>query len=241
MKSPPDSNVAAAAAALRKRILATEDGTLIGKEGGLTSDLQISRNTLRQAARILELEGLIDVRRGIAGGYYALRPNIDTVKRRVSGYLHTLNVEPGDAIMISTATWVEAMRRAANAQRDKAAEVVNLLNTALEKLSPSLSFNEILSFEYFFRDAIFGLINSPYIKLIFDINVTFGLGYFDKDMEGADHPEDMRFISLWRHSVSLELATILDGDAELASIAARRARNIWNERVAKKRDLPPFP
>jgi len=51
-------------------VLAAKEGALIGSEESLIADLGVSRSTLRQAARLLEREGLLRVKRGINGGYY---------------------------------------------------------------------------------------------------------------------------------------------------------------------------
>src|SRR5690606_6477873 len=46
-----------------------------------------SRPTLRQAARVLESEQLLAVRRGIGGGYYARQPSMDAVGRAAASFL----------------------------------------------------------------------------------------------------------------------------------------------------------
>ena len=56
------SAIELAAAGLRAAVLALPDGALLGGEEVLQRQLGISRPTLRQAARVLEREGLLRVR-----------------------------------------------------------------------------------------------------------------------------------------------------------------------------------
>src|SRR6266404_239290 len=107
------SAIDAAAARLRELALAADDGELLGSEEALVEKLGASRTTVRQVARLLEREGLLRVRRGINGGYFAARPDLHTIETTVSAYLEMLHTEPEDVTTIASALWVEVLRRAA--------------------------------------------------------------------------------------------------------------------------------
>ena len=78
------------AARLREEILGrNEDGWFLGAEDDLLRRLGISRPTLRQAARILESEQLVSVRRGVGGGMFARLPTSDGVAHVASIYLRS--------------------------------------------------------------------------------------------------------------------------------------------------------
>lgn len=64
-------NITTAASALREIIWSAAEGQLLGSEEDLTAMLGVSRPTVRQVARLLEREGLLKVRRGVNGGYFA--------------------------------------------------------------------------------------------------------------------------------------------------------------------------
>lgn len=64
---------------LRDEILQRDDGEWLGWEDDLVERLGVSRPTLRQAARLLEAEELLVVKRGTNGGLFARRPTTDTV------------------------------------------------------------------------------------------------------------------------------------------------------------------
>jgi hypothetical protein len=81
------------------------------------------------------------------------------------------------------------------------------------------------------RTAIFDLINSRYIELIFQINTAFAKGRFAPGSEKDGTDVHREFVQAWRNAKLLEFASIADGDTELARIAARHGRNIWHRRI----------
>jgi len=89
-KVAPESAARATAAVLREQILAREDSDwFLGSEDDLLARLNVSRPTLRQAARILEYEQLLVVRRGLRGGLFARRPSSEPVAQAASVYLRS--------------------------------------------------------------------------------------------------------------------------------------------------------
>ncbi len=74
---------------IRRMSLAAEPGEFLGTEVSLASLFQASAPTLRQAARWLEHEEVLIVKRGVHGGYFAARPNAGTVSRIAATYLHS--------------------------------------------------------------------------------------------------------------------------------------------------------
>ncbi|HEX5586336.1 MAG TPA: GntR family transcriptional regulator [Acidimicrobiia bacterium] len=70
---------------LREAILdGYADGELIGSEDDLVARFGVSRPTLRQAIRMLQTDGLVTVRRGNSGGFFAATPSVHTVARAAS-------------------------------------------------------------------------------------------------------------------------------------------------------------
>lgn len=90
-RKPRDSKATTAvetiAQALRTRALRLEEGDYLGSEDELSREFRVSAPTLRQAARLLEHEDVIKVKRGLYGGYYARRPKIETIARVAATYL----------------------------------------------------------------------------------------------------------------------------------------------------------
>src|ERR1700751_1470302 len=91
MSSPPKldrrSLVQATAASLRDIIFSAEPDACIGSLGDLARKLDVGVVTVQQAARILEHEGLLEVRRGPGGGYFGVRPDGAALERSVPAYL----------------------------------------------------------------------------------------------------------------------------------------------------------
>lgn len=90
-----------AAHVLRETILSSDGDApewFLGSEDELVSALGVSRPTLRQALRILELEQLITVRRGVGGGIFALHPSVEGVAQTASVYLRAESTTYGDVI-----------------------------------------------------------------------------------------------------------------------------------------------
>jgi DNA-binding FadR family transcriptional regulator len=109
------STVARTASILREEILASADaGRFIGYEEDLLARLSVSRATLRQAARVLEQEQLLTVKRGVGGGFYARRPTTEAVAHIASIYLRAEGVDLTDLQQTYALVMTENLRLAAS-------------------------------------------------------------------------------------------------------------------------------
>ncbi|MGE0878273.1 MAG: FadR/GntR family transcriptional regulator [Acidimicrobiia bacterium] len=85
------------AATLREEIIRQKsDRAFLGSEQELLDRLGVSRPTLRQAARILEAEQLLVVKRGVNGGFFGQRPSPDGVVHMASIVLRAQSTTIGD-------------------------------------------------------------------------------------------------------------------------------------------------
>ncbi|WP_143435575.1 FadR/GntR family transcriptional regulator [Henriciella aquimarina] len=64
-----------------------EDGEFLGSEQDLLAAFDISRPTLRQAAKLVSADRMINVRKGQGGGFFATRPDAIDVIRAPARYL----------------------------------------------------------------------------------------------------------------------------------------------------------
>jgi DNA-binding FadR family transcriptional regulator len=71
---------------LRERILRGDfaEGTALPPERDLVAQTQMSRTTVREALRILEVQGLVRIRAGRAGGAFVQRPGRESVASSVN-------------------------------------------------------------------------------------------------------------------------------------------------------------
>lgn len=222
----------AAAARLRTEVLAREDGAFLGSEDALQDLLGVSRPTVRQAARVLEREGLLRVKRGNNGGYFVARPDPAFIEATVSTYLEVLNAAPEDLTSIATVLWIEIARRAATLKTDAARALASRFGSAVKNLPDSAGFTELHALDEKIRKAVFDLINSPYVELVFNTNANFARRRFSNPPSKRDStPEHAAFVIAWRKAKLMELEAISDGDAEVAMLAARRARELFHQRV----------
>lgn len=71
---------------LRERILRGDfpEGTALPPERELVAQTRMSRTTVREALRILEVQGLVQIRTGRSGGAFVQRPGEDSIANSVS-------------------------------------------------------------------------------------------------------------------------------------------------------------
>ena len=74
---------------LREQALKCAEGDLLGSEDDLLARYRVSRPTLRQAAALVAQEQLLQVRRGVGGGYIARRPTSRAVAHMAAIFLRT--------------------------------------------------------------------------------------------------------------------------------------------------------
>jgi len=95
---------ASVASSLREEILErNESGWLIGLEEDLMRTYGVSRPTLRQAIRVLESDGLLEVRRGVHGGLYGCVPSEDAVARTATNFLRSRGTSASELMVAQTA------------------------------------------------------------------------------------------------------------------------------------------
>ena len=76
---------------IREQILsgALARGSKLPSEQELTENLNVSRQTLREALRVLEMQGLLEIRAGIGGGAFVAEVNEETAHMGLINFLHS--------------------------------------------------------------------------------------------------------------------------------------------------------
>jgi GntR family transcriptional repressor for pyruvate dehydrogenase complex len=119
---------------LRGRILRGElaIGDALPTERELIESSSVSRFTVREALRVLESEGLLEIRRGVNGGPRVRHPGIETTALAVGAQLQLRDVP----IMDAWITRGDLVRAAiADLAADSAAEVVDRLDASVDRLA----------------------------------------------------------------------------------------------------------
>lgn len=194
--------------------LGSDEGSFIGAEDDLLSRFGVSRPTLRQAAKIVENDRLLSVRRGIKGGFYASRPDAADAIRTLSRFLRMKGGTLGHILVVSRLVAEEAAARAcASLDQD--------LRERLEGFAARIEDNdtptEIIKAEAQLVQIVSEMSGNPAIELVMAIGFSFGMEEQEVELyrEGA-HREVAR--GLQRQLCK----AILDRDAEIARVIMRR-------------------
>jgi GntR family transcriptional regulator, transcriptional repressor for pyruvate dehydrogenase complex len=211
------SSIENASARLRAMSLAADEGAPLGAEDALQARLGIARSTVRQAARILEREGLLRVKRGASGGYFAARPQMEVIENAVSAYLRTKSIVAGDVMAVGDLLWPEAVRRAAVRPHTSADfEDLARAQALVDSVHGAMTRDDFIAVEKSVARLIVRLSGSSYIELIVGINSAF----FRLEERVGLIPSPGA-IAEWRERRVLELTAIRTADEELAVFAGR--------------------
>ena len=230
-QNPDKSPLNIATAKLRALSLSRDEGGFLGSEDDVLAKLAVARTTLKQAARLLEREGLVRVKRGVSGGYYSARPTESTLKSVVNAYLETIDVNADHIVSVTTVLWLEVVRRASESPGPALIEALTGFIRDIAALKSDAAFGDVDAIEQASRQAIFALVDCRYIELIMRINQAFGSRHRFPTAAQDGTPDHRKFVADWRKAKTLELQAIADGDTPLAEVAARNCRKIWNRRV----------
>ena len=218
---------AAVAGLLRQAIIDGEysDGDLLPKEDELLAAMQVSRQSLRDAMRILETEGLVTVRRGQAGGAVVHSPKPDAAAYMLSLVLASRGTSIADLALAIEA--VEPICAAMCAEReDRAETVLPFLAKNLEDLSGLIDEEELFtSTAREFHQAIADRCGCATLALIIGTLETLWSAQSSRwaaivSSERRYPGESNRKSTLKVHAKIL--SAIEAGDAEQARVAARR-------------------
>jgi DNA-binding FadR family transcriptional regulator len=201
------------------------EGTLVGSEDELMTRLGVSRPTLRQAAALVAQEHLIEIKRGVNGGYFASRPSSATVARIAAIYL-----EAHDANLHELVRAVEPIRHelARLAARNRDPEAMATLEDFLrnERELDQEGANDYRTFLKTERalGRLLGKLSSNcllelFLNILYDLAARVGR----PDDVYAHRPDRIEQYRLHRNQM---VAAILSGDEEMASLATRRCSAI---------------
>jgi DNA-binding FadR family transcriptional regulator len=131
MAVPKASDVLASE--LRERILSGEfaEDTPLPPERDLVSQTQMSRTTVREALRILEVQGLVRIKAGRAGGTFVQRPSQDSVATSISLLIRGRQLRLADLLETREAIEPFCARLAAQNRTEEDLAVLDAANEAI--------------------------------------------------------------------------------------------------------------
>lgn len=211
---------------LRDIILQREAGAQIGSLTEVAQLLGVGIVTVQQAARILEHEGLLKVKRGPRGGYYGARPDDAALERAFSVYLRVHGVAQRDTSEMMAMIDSELLTAAAHCEDEALRDELRQLDAHIDRCETP---EDRFRFEQDLRNVLFRIVSRPLIELL--ARVTTQLY--------KTQPRPVLFagpdgVELWRSSRHRTLQAILQRDAELARFEAERFRAAY---MARLRDV----
>ena len=223
--------VPATAARLREMILAAEPDALLGSLTEIAQQLGVGIVTVQQAARILEHEGLLEVRRGPGGGYYGKRPDEAALERSVAAYIQ---VHPEAAQEVSEIVSLLLCELIPAAARCKDETLREALRELLDRVDRADTPEERAAIEHALHNLLYRMVNRPLIELL--TRVTTQLQ--------RDQPLPMLFrgeegVAAWKAARRRVLQAMLDQDEELARFEAERYRKALMARQKRRRGEGP--
>ncbi|MCJ2185714.1 FadR/GntR family transcriptional regulator [Novosphingobium beihaiensis] len=207
--------VVATAEVLREHIFALEPGALIGSLHDLAYRLEVGIVTLQQAARVLEHEGLLEVRRGPGGGYYGARPDDAALERAFDAYLRVHPATYEEALDMTSLLFNELVAAAAGCREADMLGQLGKLGERLDDLERTAA--ALGSFELEFQDQLFRMVSRPLFEMLTRVTLHYAWG------RGGPQVHQLQTDSArWCEGRRKIIDAILAGDAELARFEANR-------------------
>ncbi len=163
------SLVANAVESLRERIFASAAGELIGSLPELAKALGVGIVTVQQAARILEHEGLLDVRRGPGGGYFGARPDAAVLERSLAAYMRSQPASWQESFDMTSLLFNELCSAAANcSDAGLIGELRDFARGLTETPEAMMATGELV-----FQDLLFRMVDRPLFELLTRVTLRF--------------------------------------------------------------------
>lgn len=204
-----------AAERLRDLLFAVPADTRLGTLPELARKLGVGIVTVQQAARILEHEGLLEVRRGPGGGYYGQRPDDTALERAIAAYMRVHPTSFDEALDITSLLFNE-LPPAAAACNDEGLR--DELRRLAQRIDDVASGPDTGAFEAELQDLLFHMVNRPLFEVLTRVTLAIGMA------RGAgDGPLSGGRLLRWKEGRHRIVAAILARDPELARFEANRS------------------
>jgi DNA-binding FadR family transcriptional regulator len=209
---------------LREEASKREHNELLGSEDDLVRRFNVSRVTFRQAAKILEQEQLLKIKRGVNGGYFVQRPTSAAVAHMTAIYLNSRRATLRHLVMSAQPIYLAiAMGAAKAAVPEQAIRLAEFAEEERGILDEDMPLSDFLRTEAKFAMILSRLGPNPVLNLF--LETILHLSALQTEGVWTGHPERIT----QHRRLRLKLAdAILAGDEEIAAVAARRC-SIANE------------
>ncbi len=209
---------------LRRRIVTGElaEGAPLPPEGQLMEQFGVARTTVREAFRVLESEGLLEIRRGAGGGARVRAPSEAAVARYAGLVLQFQGVTLAD--VHETRIRLEAPLAASLAGRNRDEVMVRRLRDALAEEAEALASPEALPWaEGRFHTTLVRLAGNKTIEVMSAVVNRIIAGHVARFMAERGREPETRAGHLEAHRAHERLVELIEvGAAQEAELLWRR-------------------
>ncbi len=217
-KSSGNGLVTESANHLRDLILARPAGEQIGSLSEVAAELGVGIVTVQQAARILEHEGLLSVKRGPGGGYYGARPDHEAIERAFATYMRVHNIGYREAFELTVLLDCDIICAAA---RELPKTRLGVITRLIERLDNIENAEDCIRFEIDFRESLFELFERPLLELLSHVAMQLYTAQSDPAIFAQAVP-----LQEWKQGRRRILEAIHCRDEERANFEAHRFRRM---------------
>ncbi|MEW6473525.1 MAG: FCD domain-containing protein [Actinomycetota bacterium] len=196
-------------------------GDFLPSERDLIDRFHASRPTVREAMRILEAEGLIEIKRGVNGGAVVRKPDIYGLATAVGTFLQRIGVTLQEVFNLRLLLEPEAARRAAlSPERGEVARVLGAVldaeQQAVQEPEPAGVSRRVVEF----HNAVLALANDRALATFGELLETVVVQQNARSLSGADDPHRW---SADAHAAHRRIAAAIKrGDADAAARLTRK-------------------
>ena len=215
--------VQATAAKLRDIVMAQEPDTQIGSLNEVAKRLEVGVVTVQQAARILEHEGLLEVRRGPGGGYYGKRPDEAALERAVAAFMRVHTAAHMEVTEMTSLLDCELTPVAARCTDEALREKLRQLSLRIDAGDTP---DERIRIEKELHELLFAMADRPLLALLARVSARL------RDHANAPllFPGE-EGVAAWKSARRALLKAVLEHDEELARFEAHRYRRNLLDRL----------
>jgi DNA-binding FadR family transcriptional regulator len=228
----PRHLVQGAAAKLREIILAREPDTCVGSLHEVAQQLGVGVVTVQQAARILEHEGLLEVRRGPGGGYYGKRPDEAALERSVAAYMQVHPAAFKEVSEIVSLLDTELIPAAARCRDEGLREALRRLMARVDDADTP---DARIAIEDELQQVLFEMVDRPLIELLTRVARRLQ----QRRQSGPLLFQGDEGVAAWKAHRRQILQAVLNGDEDLARFEANRYRTSLMTRLRRQRGETP--
>jgi DNA-binding FadR family transcriptional regulator len=194
-----DTNLTRATARkLRELALSVAGGQFLGTEKDLLVRFGISRPTFRQAVHLVESERILTSVRGLNGGLFSRRPDMEGVVASAATYLRSRETKLGDVLLAANSAVADAVGMAAGcADTDLRERLATMIAEFEAELESEQSLEAFRDDELRATDLICQMCENPALDLMIRVYYRVGMAAFEEIFAGhADWMQHRRIARL---------------------------------------------